>query len=709
MPSVIGLTATINTTASATLHPLSIHVESDSDTVHELSVTIDGDDAAIAAGVVRERLLYCTLQLDLGSGFQTIHPSECRVLSVAASLDDWAKRCEIELYGAKWSPLVQDIVRGTMPVLVTTTSGDPSQPVTRTRFRGVAVSVTYDRVTKTARLSCLDRASQFAAISIGPSNEADSGATREEFFIDEMEAAGLTLGSCDFGPLATTQVTKPFSQVDVRLFDFGRGWVEPVGGWLQFDHDDKLVVERYSSLTPPAIILKPNDVVSLGPLTPPSTIATNKVTAVTINYDKVDASGLRTVQFSELTYDNYAIKGAIVRQDSAGTLTSVSMGDAAASNRLVREVRYTQTFLGDMLVGSRVEEWGWYARHAARLRLMTDLTVTAANINYRWQYDDGTWRLWPREHWVIVQLSNTWKNISANAVTRVSEGRAYWHFRNVALFELTGGPPPTESHNGGGSPIYITETSGGVDPTFEIGGVEVATLYAGANSFDEEIVTVYTTDADGYLVSEVVTTSAQSRGARATSQRAGSFVYGIDESSKEYWSDEKETFQVVSIKTTTYTPQVGADAYTITSRLWEAATNKLVIAPTEQRTGARPRPEQVVGESRSQELRQSATDIVRATLSGVVEDFVSNEYCQNEADLLSLARNRLREESAWNCPAVIPFNHAVRPGHYAEVDGYTEDGMDSMRLLVAGVVDNFDACTQSLALRYYPPEVADAE
>jgi len=135
MPSAIVLTGRITTTAPDSTGALLIHINSDSDTVHELTGSIDGDDTALAVGPARERVLYWTLELDLGAGFETIHESEFRIRSLGGSRQDWARRCELELYGKRWNPLLTAAVRGTLPVRVTVVTGDPSQPVTLVKVR----------------------------------------------------------------------------------------------------------------------------------------------------------------------------------------------------------------------------------------------------------------------------------------------------------------------------------------------------------------------------------------------------------------------------------------------------------------------------------------------------------------------------------------------------------------------------------------------
>jgi len=715
MPSAIVLTGRITTTA-AEGHPLQIHINSESDTVHPLTGTIDGDDAAIAAGVARERLHYWSLELDLGAGFESIHESEYRVRSISASRSDWARRCEIELYGARWNPLLQAAVRGTIPVRVSVTTGDPSQPVTRVKFRGYGVAAPYNKDTKTTSLSCLDAASLKASGSIGPSNEANSGITREAFFIREMEAADITVGAVDFGPLATTPINKPFSQVDLRPLDFARGWIEPAGGWIQFNDDDELMVERYSATMPPALILSPDNVVSLGPLTPPSAVATNKFTAITINYDRTDPTGIRTISFSQTTVEDYAIKGAVFEVISGGAPSPVSYGDAVPVSRVTRRVDTTQSFIGDMLLSSREVEWGWYAWNSVRLELESDgTTVDEATLLHVYQYADGSWRAEKREQWRPIKVTDIRKYLSSTAlvpgtfVVRQVEQRSFPFFIPRALFELTGGPPPTETQNGGGSPIWMTEDGQGTMEFYD--GLHAPTVYTATGDViagipAERVTTNWVVDDEDLLVSETETVEGYARGSQVTSARAGGFVYGFD--SKEYWSDEEASLQPTSIRRKRY-QKIDDESYFYGESVTEPATHKVDTLPTKRVTSTRPRPETIEPRTLSQELRQSASDLVRIALCGVFEDFISSEYCQGDSDLLAIARSKLREESSWSCAFILPIDHIARPGHYVEIDGYEEDGLDGLRMIIDSIDRDPDSCTQSGTLRWYPPEVADGD
>jgi len=703
MPETVLLTATVNTTARPQVSAMTIHVNANSSTAHELLITVDGDDAALAALEARERLLRCEVEIDLGGGWEPLEPHEVRVLSFDEDLEQWSDQCALELFGSRFNPLLTGALRGPVPVRVTLVFGDLSQPVERVRFTGYITAIPYNRTTRTATVTALDEASVHAEKRVAPYIEPADEETREGYLVALLEANAVPITSLDLGPSGETAIVKPVSQFDVRLFDFVRDWISPAGAWLRF-RDGGVHVIRYTSDHPAARILTPADVIAIDGVTPPPASTPTKVTAVTVNYDRVDAAGFRTLEFTETTTADYARAGAVLRQDSAGTLAAVSYGDAVATNRTVRVVRTRQMLFGDLLVYSNSIEFGWYAARVARLALDTDNTVDPANINYCYQYEDGSWRAWPVERWVPVRQTRLNKTIASNAVTRQVETRHYYAFTERALWELTGGPPPTETHDGGGSKIPLTDDGRGVRLAVESGPWVGESFDSSAQlALNERITTDYVVDADGFLTSETETVEALSRGAIATSARAGGFVYRLN--SKEYWTEDEEALRAVSVRRVVYTP-IDEESYLLSESTTETATNRVTTEPLRRMNGSRPRPEQVTAESRSQELRQSATDEVREALNGTIEDWVQNEYCQNANDLLTLANHRLREESAWPFLISMPADHSLRVGHYVELDGWDEDGLDGLRLFVVGVSLDVVACTMQLRCRYYPPEVA---
>jgi hypothetical protein len=293
-----------------------------------------------------------------------------------------------------------------------------------------------------------------------------------------------------------------------------------------------------------------------------------------------------------------------------------------------------------------------------------------------------------------------YKTTTGNAVTEERQETGNMHFSYRSLFTLTGSPP-AEVQNGGGQPISLTEDGQGVAPAYE--ATHVPTEHT------ERRTKTWAVDAGGYLVSEVETTEKWTGGAVATSQRAGAYVYGLDAGQKQYRSASAEALRVVSIKTTTYQAIAGSDSYTITSRLFEPATNHLVLAPTEQRSGARPRPEEIIPQSKSREIRQGVEDLVRSSLNGVREDVIANEYCQDDEDCMILANAELRDLSAWRIPLVMPIDHALRAEHYVTIGAGIDPELEGMRCLVESVTLNPASNTMTAALVWYPPEVADAE
>ena len=670
--------------------------------------TIDGDDAKINALLAAHRVIGWEVQLDLGSGFEVIPPADYRLGTIHESIREWSATASIELVGERYNPLVYAIFRGFVPITISMIFGEPSAPFTVERFAGSLVAGPWDPVTRTLSATAMDDGAKYAETMVALNIEADDGKARDEVLaIDLLEANGITIGDrFELGVNGSKLIKKPYSQVDQRLLDLVLDWIAPCGAWIYW-RDGEAQVSRYSTDRPAARRLSPRDVISIGPLQGPPAPTPNKVTVVCVDYDVTNESGVRTVAFEELVYENYARKGAVKKQDkTTGVLTSVSYSDAAPSNRLVTRIRYVQSFIGDFLQRSDVIEYGWYAQQTARLQVETDGTTVNHLSDYDcYQFADGTWRKDPVETFRAISHSTSEKLVANNAVTETWERRYFYHFRARAIFELTGAGPVETFADAGA--IALTESSEGVDPSWESASPVLGHL-DWASVPDEETVHQYFADSAGYLVREVETTYRYARGAKATARRSGSFVYGLEASQKEYWSAETEDLIAVAETTTVYQP-VGTDSYTVAVRLKELATNKLTLKPTETRSGARPRPEEIIPQSRSRETRSSVEDVVRSALNGVREDVIVNEYCQDAEDSNELGKAELRDLSSWPVPLVMPIDHALRSDSYVILEDGFGDGTSGMRFLVESVDLDPPSFTMSAALRWIPPEVSDAE
>lgn len=713
MPEWILLGATLDLTAPALSGAMIADVNAADPANPGWLVDVDGDDDAIAAATSRSRVDRWALQLDLGAGLQTIAPREFAVISIDGSLDEWADRCALELYGAKYSPQVTGALRGLVAVVVTETIGEPSRPVTREQFRGAMLSAPYDGAARTLRATALDDAARYAETNIAPYLEPASGKTRDGYALELMAAAGITVGSLDTGPLGATEITKPVSKVDVLLFDFLRDWYACCGAWIEAS-GGRVSIVRYSPDVPVAAELRPNDCVTVPQFTPPPALAPNKITAVTVNFERIESDGTRTISFSEITYENYAIKGAVAKQDkTTGTISVVSYGDAVAALRIVAQTNYVQQFRGNIMVASETIEFEWRARRIARMVVGTDgVTVTHLTAQDCYQYADGNWYADMRESYVPVRRQTTTKTLAATFVDENGE-TAYqvvqavenlWesYFVERALYRLTGSPPVQTFDSA--SPIAMTDSDDGVDPAavVDIG-------YGFAYSFPpmQRVTRTTAIDGEGYTTSETESIETYNAGARATSAAAGSYVYGFA-AGKRYYVNQSFALREASRRETLNVKY--NDDYWISyenERTFE--TNKLVSKSPQEHTGQRPRAEQLQAESRSQELRQSVTDEVREFFAGkTIESYIQNEYCQNDADLLGLANAVLRKESAWRGAVVLPHSHVLRKGHYVDLIGWTSYGLpvDPMRCLVTGAHIDCAAKTKTLDLEYSPPEVA---
>lgn len=691
-----------------------VHVNATDPANDGWGVTVDGDDDAIAAASSRSRVDRWRVQVDLGAGLEYVDPDEVKVIAITGSLDEWADRCALEFYGARWSPSQLGIMRGLVPVVVEETIGEASAPITRTQFRGVIVSTIWDAANRVARCEALDDAGKASETTIAPYLQPNSGVTRDGYAVGLIEAAGLTLGRVDSGVNGVKVITKPVSKVDVLLWDYLRDWYSPCGAWI-YTVDGRVNVEKWSDTRPVAAELWPHDCVSVPELTPPASLAPNKITCVSVKYETLSTSGVESRHYTETTYETYAIKGAVAKQDkTTGAIVTVSYGDASAQYRKVREVRTTQSFRGDVLIYSYVEEWGYGADRTARLELDSDLVTVNHLGDYDcYQYDDGNWYKDKRETWRRLSWTVAQKTVDTNnRATEAIESRYAKQFFESPIGQLAGSPPLPDDNAALGYPHAILEDGRGVNPPYEYmatgsvvdgGGGTIGTFYSPA----ERTVRTFTFDTGGYLIREEEIAYRYSFGARASSQRAGSWVQGIDEGSRTYWESRFWELRESSSRKITYS-EIDNDNYLSTEELRDYETNKRTTFPAQQGRGPRPRPEEILPKTRSQELRRSVTDEVREFLAGkTIEEWIQNEYAQDDNDLLSLATARIQDESAWSGSVVVPHSHVIRKGHYINLRGFAAWGLpsDSVRCLVRGVAIDPQAKLKTLTLRYLPPEV----
>lgn len=678
----------------------------------EFAGVIDGDDAKINALLAAHRAIAWEVQLDLGAGFEVIPPDDYRLGVIHESIREWSATASIELIGERYNPLVYGIFRGFVPIIISMIFGEPGVPFTMERFRGSLSAGPWDPDTRTLSATCLDDGAKHAETSVAVNIEASDGEVRDAYLATLLESHGITIGAqFDMGPNGSKPITKPYSLTDQRLLDFALDWIAPCGSWMYW-RNGAAQVSRYSKDRPSARALSPRDVISIGPLQGPPAPAQNKVTVVCVNYDVVSA-GSRTISFSEETYETYARKGAVKEQNkTTGAITTVAYGDTVATYRRTRRVYTVQTFVGDVLTHSHVEEWGYAARRTARLQVETDGTTVNHLAAYDcYQFDDGNWYSETVEHWQQIQRTVLGKTVASGVVTASRETIYRDELIQSAIFVLTGSPPSESFHPG--SALPLTEDGLGVSPasaTTVIGsviGYDGSTIGSWLVPYSETIKT-FSTDSAGYLTRETSEEWIYSFGSRATSQRAGSYVQGFDGSGKTYWKNSSQLLRKKAERKVTYR-DVNGTSYLAQEDFRDFETGKRFTPPVQSISGARPRPEEIIPQSRSRELRQSAEDVVRSTLNGVREDVIVNEFCQDAEDLGILANAELRDLSSWPVSLVMPIDHALRADFYVELGEGFGEGMTGMRFLVESVDLDPQGNTMSAGLRWYPPEVADAE
>jgi hypothetical protein len=81
-----------------------------------------------------------------------------------------------------------------------------------------------------------------------------------------------------------------------------------------------------------------------------------------------------------------------------------------------------------------------------------------------------------------------------------------------------------------------------------------------------------------------------------------------------------------------------------------------------------------------------------------------NEFCEGEADLMSLSLFTLRETAAFTLMITMPLEGLIRKGKWVRLT-ILKLGIVGFPMLVKSVSRAFLQFTQSLGLKWYPPEI----
>jgi hypothetical protein len=285
-------------------------------------------------------------------------------------------------------------------------------------------------------------------------------------------------------------------------------------------------------------------------------------------------------------------------------------------------------------------------------------------------------------------------------VGSVEEKYAYRFIDRAVIVVNIGGEDP---YNPAGSNIYVTENGDGVVFGQEVLGIPATpgdpptVLAQGPQT---KITTTWNYETDGTIISEEKEQLQWEAGYDVFAGTVGGFRFGLrseryKSKPQEEFGDDRETI------TTTYS-QIDEDTYSVSQTTETGADTTHEFSSG---TGARPQIERIRPVSSSEEMRFTFTDAVRTAISGTITEEIHNEYCESPAELRTATLARVRELSGMKIVLPMPIESSIHKDMWVAAD-VPEIGLDaSKKLYVWGVTRNFGKFTQSLDLRYYPPEV----
>lgn len=286
-------------------------------------------------------------------------------VEISESLDTPMSLATFRVVGTEYSPLVTDQTWTRKPVEIWWLNGPPGRTVEELRFAG------YVRTCEQAgapgpivTVQCANEASLYDRFELCREVEPLAGMTRGEHVIEMCADAGLT----DVDVPAGAVYTKPVQAVNARLFDYLRDFVEPEGWKLRFGGAARRTLQAYAPRRKEAPEA-PDDVWrgrDLGAVTvaPPADVPSRWVVRGfgSVYVDEVGQESKVTVTEVQALY---APKIAVARQETDGSITTLSVTAPPAVLRTIQRITDTQVSQAGKLLAQDTLEEGWYNPSAA--------------------------------------------------------------------------------------------------------------------------------------------------------------------------------------------------------------------------------------------------------------------------------------------------------------------------------------------------------
>lgn len=670
----------------------------------------------IATSAVRK--LGVKVEMDLGDGALTAIPARDLgpTINLSDSLDGYGvQTCDFERFGDEQSPIKSSMLRRMAAVRLTGYRGTNGAIGSRPLFDGFIRQGSYSPYPPVGRIDCLDTALTFLDKPFIYSLAQGSHLSREEVLLDMCAVHEVPVGTWDLPDAEGFRGGKLFKGIEeggeTNFMGFLVEWLIPIGCKPQM-RDGKLNIGRYSTDADPIRTLTCGDIRSLS-CEPPTTNGPNAVSMSSSIFNYTGQDGRRTLP-PEIK-EAFAIRthiGAINRQNkSDGTVTPITTFVASGTMITSRTIT-TRTFDGGTLVHEVVEEWGWYAPHAARYQQAAGTgTISWNAADDVFQYPDGTWRITQREDFQPIRRTSRSRNFDPDTGYLVDEDV---YIEQWAPIEIPRGTLNVTTAVE--EPVFCYLTEDGIawglsDRELFTQSVERNKVIYGADADTTVLLGIGVDIFDGG--NKIVYTPIT----KPTGAYTGGTIYYFGPTDAKKYGRLVANAQMLASYSKTFSPiDESSHRETVTSHgapggrfpaSWQTlppSGSAIVAGPIEY-----------LDQLTAYQVAQAATwteydDVKIAMARGVtVIDGRQNDYCETDGELRTAAFEALREINHLVVNIEMDFDMIIESGKVIALTGHPKFNYETIRLLVVQREVSLNLVTaensQSLTCRYYPPEL----
>ncbi len=626
------------------------------------------------------------------------------VLTITESADSYGDRAAFQLIGSRFSPFAREYLRTKALVEISLVIGNVANEFRKKVFTGYFVETPYDGQPPAANVICLDAAALYAQKRAKtwtlPSN---SNRARVSIINELLALVGIPAGHFDLVGDGG-RVNKPLAPGDQPILDFIRDLCMVRGADVGMENG-RICGRRYSPDLPPVIEFNASNLLVPWGLTVPDTLSPNVTGVVAVSYSQEPVAGYRTPPAtSVITIGPYA------------PVTALGYPSWPEANRIISEVIARETYLGDLVVRSDTEEWGWYAARAAGEKIQSIVDdpgwEVAAHSDFpTYEFPDGSTRGEAAERFRRISKTVVTKDVDANMnVIAVHEAKYNLHFLRKAIWQVgIDGENALVTDPGG---VYINDDGQGVQGGREVMGLVSAggtTMEGGLPSSpaytrpDELTDTVYELAADGTIKTETVTHHYYDVGAPMR-KKSGAYGYGFDEVTYSSRPEEARTSvpdQWGGLRVTTRRYRVIDESrYELIERT--TGGNESPRTVRSELAGSPPRPESAQPVTSSQEIRYVIEDRARiAQVGEEIEDIQVNEFVETPEDARLLAEYLARTNGAITLTCAVAIESLAHKYRMALVN-LPGSSIDGKRFYIKGVTRNAATYREDIVAEFYP-------